>query len=267
MKDFNKQIVEAVSRGIQLALDDIQDNEQINSTSHINDVIDSDDVIKDAIELHKYFEDLGLPSRTLWGKYNLGADINSEDPNKKFIGGYYSWGEIKPKKEFTVAHYKYGDLQRDERSTKYNSNDEIQMLTPEDDAVRNYFKNDHYHMPTVEQAQELIDNTELFEVREGNQYLLGIKDYPYGWMLISKINGKMIFIPDTGIKEGRHLINSNIPKCGLWLLNVNTHTSDSNDTCAETLAFNKNLEWVQRKIYIYGQFKYRGLQIRPVYNR
>ena len=77
----------------------------------------------------------------------------------------------------------------------------------------------------------------------------------------------MIFIPDADIKEGRHLINSNSPKSCIWLLDVTTSCEDSNDTCAETLAFNKNLPWIQRNIYIYGQFKCRGLQIRPVYNR
>ena len=45
MKYYNK-ILEAVNRGIQLALDGIEDNELIGSAFQHNDVIDSEDVIK-----------------------------------------------------------------------------------------------------------------------------------------------------------------------------------------------------------------------------
>ena len=45
MMNYNK-ILEAVNRGIQLALDDIEDNELIGSTSQYNDVIYAEDVIK-----------------------------------------------------------------------------------------------------------------------------------------------------------------------------------------------------------------------------
>ena len=53
MKNY-KQILEAVYRGIQLALDDYQDIEPNSSISHYNDVIDSEDVIKRKIEKDKF---------------------------------------------------------------------------------------------------------------------------------------------------------------------------------------------------------------------
>jgi len=45
MKNY-KQILEAVNRGIKLALDDFEDNEPISSLSQHNDVINAEDVIK-----------------------------------------------------------------------------------------------------------------------------------------------------------------------------------------------------------------------------
>ena len=72
-----KQILEAVNRGINLALDDIEDNEPIGSVSQHNDVINSEDVIKNRIELDKLTVDLGLPSGTRWCKYNIGVNPNS----------------------------------------------------------------------------------------------------------------------------------------------------------------------------------------------
>ena len=54
----NNKILEAINRGIQLALDDFEDIENNNSVSQSSDVIDSDDVIKNKIEFNKFFVDL-----------------------------------------------------------------------------------------------------------------------------------------------------------------------------------------------------------------
>ena len=59
MKRFNKQILEAINKGIQLALDDYQNIETNNSISQNNDVIDNKDIIKQKIELSKVVVDLG----------------------------------------------------------------------------------------------------------------------------------------------------------------------------------------------------------------
>ena len=95
MKNYNK-ILEAINKGIQLALDDFEDNEQIGSLSQHNDVIDSEDVIKNKHLLMQGFVDLVLPSGTLWCKYNLGVDHNHLDNYQYWNGGYYQWGESEP---------------------------------------------------------------------------------------------------------------------------------------------------------------------------
>ena len=52
--DINKQILEAVNRGIQLALDDYEDMEDNKSISQQSDIIDVKDVIKNKIEKDKF---------------------------------------------------------------------------------------------------------------------------------------------------------------------------------------------------------------------
>ena len=52
--DINEQILEAINRGIKLALDDYQDIEDNSSISQSNDVINAEDVIKRKIEKDKF---------------------------------------------------------------------------------------------------------------------------------------------------------------------------------------------------------------------
>ena len=71
MKNYNK-ILEAVNRGIQLALDDFDDEEVQNIKSK---QIQNRDYTKEYLDLLRdEVVDLGLPSGTLWCKYNLDVD-------------------------------------------------------------------------------------------------------------------------------------------------------------------------------------------------
>lgn len=65
------------------------------------------EIILDALELPVSqvpdfeYVDLGLPSGTKWGKYNLGA---YSDERK---GNFYAWGELNSKENFTSQNYEY----------------------------------------------------------------------------------------------------------------------------------------------------------------
>ena len=72
MKLTNK-ILEAVNRGIQLALDDFDDDEVQNIRSK---QVNHRDYTKEYLDLMEEVVDLGLPSGALWCKYNLGVDQN-----------------------------------------------------------------------------------------------------------------------------------------------------------------------------------------------
>ena len=94
MKNYNK-ILEAVNRGIKFALDDFEDQENIQGQTNIkvnhykgswSEYLDS-------------FVDLNLPSGTKWFKYNLGAE------NEYDYGDYYAWGELTTKNRYYWADY------------------------------------------------------------------------------------------------------------------------------------------------------------------
>jgi len=113
-----------------LALDDYEDMEDNSSVS--SDVINTSDVIKNKIELNKYTVDLGLPSGTLWAKYNLGVDPNKLSKPEDWYGDYYAWGEIIPNKP---DGYNWKTYQFDEDLIKYNEEDHLTELQFMDDPV------------------------------------------------------------------------------------------------------------------------------------
>ena len=94
MKNYNK-ILEAVNRGIQLALDDFDDDEVQNVKSK---QVNHRDYTKEYLDLMEEVVDLGLPSGTLWCKYNLGVDQNQLSKPEDWYGDYYAWGDPKPNK-------------------------------------------------------------------------------------------------------------------------------------------------------------------------
>ena len=54
MLKINNKILEAVNRGIKLALDDFEDIENNNSISHYDDIIGVDDYINAKVKFAKY---------------------------------------------------------------------------------------------------------------------------------------------------------------------------------------------------------------------
>ena len=207
---LTKQLLEAVNRGIKLALDDYQDVEDINPISQTNNVIDVEDDIKDRIEFNKKYVDLGLPSGTIWAKYNLGADMNWLDTVEGWYGDYFSWGETQPKLSYKWDKYKWfkkwasnGDPIVSKyiicRSRiKYHGQlpDNRSQLEPEDDAA--YVQTDgEMIMPTRKQFEELLNYASYTKVLDYK----GIKGLN-GFVFKSIINKKELFIPFAGYKSG-----------------------------------------------------------------
>ena len=224
---LTKQILEAIDRGIQLALDDFEDNEPNSSLSQHNDVIDSEDVInviKQKHDLMKEVVDLGLPSRTLWCKYNLGVDPNKLSKPEDWYGDYYAWGEIIPNKP---DGYNWKTYQFDEDLTKYNKEDHLTELQFMDDPVYQnmYLYNFKFHMPTKADFEELIKETNNKWVRNFNDS--GVNGYKF----INKLDSsKYIFLPAAGSFCDWHLcsaahdgvywsssLDTDEPDCALYL--------------------------------------------------
>lgn len=81
-----------------------------------------------------------------------------------------------------------------------------------------HFYNFKFHIPTVEQAQELLNNTKVIYIQNvsKNPEYENAKGYTgSGWFFISKINGNYLFFPETGIKneEGLEIYSKD---SGIW---------------------------------------------------
>ena len=126
--------------------------------------------------------DLGLPSGTLWATCNIGA-TNPED-----IGNYYAWGEIEPKEAYTWLTYIWNTPGSGTVTlTKYNADDNLTELLPEDDAASVNWGSD-WRMPSYDQFNELKSKCTK-KWTEVN----GVK----GQMLTGP-NGNTIFFPAAG---------------------------------------------------------------------
>ena len=201
MKNYNK-ILEAINNGIQLALDDFDDEEPVQNIK--SKQINHRDYTKEYLDLMNEAVDLGLPSGTKWFKYNLGVDykklnINSENSvPEDWYGNYYAWGETEPNKlKYTQSSYKWNNKQI---STKYNSRDNLEELLPEDDAAQQF--NKLLRIPTVDECLELLNNTNKECVYDYN----GIKGLN-GYIISNKKDSrKYIFIPAAGlIGDSKHM--------------------------------------------------------------
>ena len=100
--------------------------------------------------------DLGLPSGTLWCKYNLGVDSNQLSTPEDWYGKYYAWGELEGNKtnkygiiKIYFGWYKYKFVKEFKELAKYcltkycyepecglnGFTDNLTELLPEDDAA------------------------------------------------------------------------------------------------------------------------------------
>ncbi len=133
---------------------------------------------------HAYV-DLGLPSGTLWATYNVGATKPEE------YGDYFAWGETEPKEVYDNITYKWGEDIWGEDFTKYNFNDGLTTLLPEDDAATANWGSE-WRMPTNEEQRELVEECQ-FQMTEVN----GV----YGAKFTGK-NGNSVFFPAAGYRGG-----------------------------------------------------------------
>ena len=274
MKNYNK-ILEAVNRGIQLALDDFDDEEQVQNIK--SKQILNRDYTKEYLDLLKYeVVDLGLPSKTLWCKYNLGVNPNQLSKVKDWNGDYYAWGELEPNKTneegelyFDWDNYKFGDYNK---LTKYCNNpkyglngfiDNLTELLPEDDIAYQNKKlhNFKFHIPTKEQCEELLKYTNNYWIKNYDPTKLkhNLKDDGGIKWLNGKIfegkNGNQIFIPAAGYCSGSNIYNDR-SYCYLWSSSI-------------------HLDFPFHAYYIYmdssnirvnSSARHNGYSIRPVIN-
>ena len=272
MKNYNK-ILEAVNRGIKFALDDFEDQEDIQgqTNSKVNHYKGS---WKEYIDLLKYeVVDLGLPSGTLWCRYNLDVDPNQLSKPEDWYGKYYAWGELEGNKRseggwitFQWDNYKFGnecDLTKYCNKTYYGLNgftDNLTELLPEDDIAyqKKKLHNFKFHIPTKEQCKELINHTNNYWVNnyDPNKLVHNPEDDGIKGLngRVFEGNGDIMFIPAAG--NYYNTIDNMGLACLLWASNLKL----DNPNEAYYLAF------ISNSIGIYSNDRYDGLSVRPVLN-
>lgn len=120
------------------------------------------------------YVDLGLPSKIMWAKCDLGGT----SPEK--YGDEYAWGETWTK--WSNDYYYFTDIVEGQY-TKYDSRDKRYFLEKEDDVA--YLRlGEGWRTPTWNEVQELYDNCTVTESK--------LNGWP-GVMFISKNNNNYIF--------------------------------------------------------------------------
>ena len=270
MKNYNK-ILEAINRGIQLALDDFDDEDQVQNIK--SKQINHRDYTKEYLDLMNEVIDLCLPSGTLWCKYNLGVDQNQLSKAEDWYGDYYAWGELKGNKsEFRWKNYKFGNCVK---LTKYCNNleyglngftDNLTQLHPEDDVAYQNKKlhnfNFNFSIPTKEQCEELINSTNNYLVNNYDPNKIVHNQEDDGG--IKGLNGRIfegknrnqLFIPAAGYYYGSDIHNVG-SDCYLWSSSLDL---DYNDM-AHYLYFDS-----KDNIKMYSFSRFAGVPVRPVIN-
>ena len=272
MKNYNK-ILEAVNRGIQLALDDFDDEEVQNIKSK---QVQNRDYTKEYLDLMNDVVDFELPSGTLWCKYNLDVNPNKLSKAKDWYGKYYAWGELKPNKinergkiYFSWGNYKFGEghdkLTKYCNNPKYNLNDFVDNLTqllPEDDAA--YQNKDLYnfkfHIPTKDQFEELIKYTDNYWVNNYDpskiEHNMGDDGGIQGLngTIFEGNNGVQMFIPATGFYNCSDECWNGTGCCS-WSSSLGLR---------QDTAYYLNFNSINIKLFTVD--RYYGFTIRPVIN-
>lgn len=202
------------------------------------------------------YVDLGLPSGTLWATMNVGASSITD------YGNYYAWGETTPKDwsdpenkvpyDWTTYKYAYGDYNT---LTKYCNNseygyqgftDNLIELEMVDDAARYNWGGD-WHIPSLGLIAELMAYTNSVWYDDYNES--GVA----GRLFTSKINGRSMFIPASGNRNGvdEYGVGS---RCSLWSSSLNLGHASS--AC--------NLYFNDGEVYVGNDNRNDGFTVRPV---
>ena len=210
---------------INLALDDFEDEEPVQNIK--SKQIQNRDYTKEYLDLVKdEVVDLGLPSGTLWCRYNLGVNPNQLLIPEDWYGDYYAWGELEPNKSKPYwDNYKFGESFNE--LTKYCNKiiyglkgftDNLYELLPEDDVAyqNKKFYNLKFHIPTKEQCEELLKYTKNYlvnnydpnKIKHNPKNDKGIKGL--NGMVFEGKNGNQMFIPAAGYHSGSNIYNEHI---------------------------------------------------------
>ena len=200
------------------------------------------------------FVDLGLPSGTLWATCNIGTT------SPEGLGDYYAWGETETKDVYNWETYKWCDGDACNKSNQtltkycdrgaYGRLDGKISLELEDDVAHVKWGGD-WHIPTMEEFQELIDNCTF-------EWIWTNEDKKLRAYKITGTNGNSIIIPDAGYKKNEKYVSDDFH---YWSANLLMKSIPANNhaTHVVCLSYNSNTE-----AELVGCYRYCGYPVRPV---
>ena len=149
-----------------------------------------------------------------------------------------------------MESYKYYDGAIN-KITKYTSTDGKTTLDLEDDAARAHMGGD-WRMPTKDEIQELFNNKYTRYVLDGNFHGSGVS----GCEIISEINGKSIFIPAAGYRDGNSI--------GGVDFSINIWTSSNSNGLSPDKAYSLSAD-MEDGFYMLWNDRCSGLPVRGVF--
>jgi hypothetical protein len=239
---------ETAAKRLEAFVRDMQQIDEDRIAESLSLKINSHEYVDEASNInhngHEYV-DLCLPSGTLWAKCNVGATKETD------YGGHYQWGGTDDftDTEKNCAWETYSHGTNYDALTKYNLKSEFGTvdnkaeLELSDDVAHQVMGGD-WHMPSVLHINELLSNTTSEWTTVD-----GVK----GRRFTSKFNGRSIFIPAAGWRDGRAL-NGVGNNCFLWSRSL----SQTDPNCAYDLYFDS--------VYcsIDNDSRYFGMSVRGI---
>jgi hypothetical protein len=219
-------------------------------------ILDDEDIlIQSAIDsAHYEMVDLGLSVK--WANKNVGAS-SPED-----AGLYFQWGDTIGYTEDQVGRDKVFDKHSYPKylNAKYNLTNGLKVLESIDDAATAYMGS-QYRMPTIEEVNELINNTtQTFIDVGGNEYSKEqtqkrvIKSKKLKGVRFTGLNGNSIFIPAAG-----SYLESLLSGIGMYGILWSSSLYDGDDDSARYLIFSYD-----GNVSESGYVRFYGLSVRGV---
>ena len=190
------------------------------------------------------YNDLGLPSGTLWATMNVGATSPEDD------GEYFAWGEIQTKEEYTWDTYKWcngngNSMTKYNISSAYGTVDNKTALVRSDDIAYERWGNP-WHVPNSENWSELAN-------KENCTWIWTSLNGVEGYKVISVKNGRSIFLPAAGFRSDASLYYEG--KYGYYW---SSSLYEDKPNSAWSVRFSSS------QVDLYSGERYSGRIIRPV---